>query len=324
MVYRSPQAGCGIHIFQQHLVTAMRHSGIDVASCNIAIDEYKASEITLLHYSPAMWEGHTGLLENLLERAAPGVTMVVLHSLQPPHVQEYLSECPCVDIARHLSAMLRAHATVVSLSVSCTRCLDSWGTALSASTVTCTHPGLFAQTQRTRRPPPYAFFGGVIRPKKDPTADTIRTLLECIQDVGVDVWIHSSNKSHVSIGRSAHRVWRETIGVMDDIEWSEAVSLARVVLCPYDTRMQCVSGLVAEAVSAGTFVIATSFPFAVELASECPGHVRVENDLRVWPAVTARLAASVPMPAAGVPSWLTLVRTIDTAARYAEDHSRNA
>ena len=224
MVYRSPYSGCGIATFQQHLVTEMRRHGLDAASCNVAFDAYNGSEVTLVHYSPAMWEGHTDLFDEVLGRAVQGLVIIVLHSLQPPQVQEYLSEPRCRDIGCHLSAMLRADVVIVSLSESCTNCLGSWKTALSAQTVTSAHPGLFVSTSPSSGAHPYAFFGGVIRPKKDPTSSAIRVLLESIQRVGVDVWVHSSNVSDLSAMPSELAVWRQTAGIMDDRQWSKAIS----------------------------------------------------------------------------------------------------
>lgn len=318
MVYRSPDSGCGIATFQQHLVTAMRRHGIDAASCNVAFDTYNGSEVTLVHYSPAMWEGHTDLFDEVLARAVQGLVIIVLHSLQPPQVQEYLSEPRCRDIGCHLRAMLRANVVIVSLSASCTHCLESWETALSARTVTSAHPGLFVHTSPSAGAHPYAFFGGVIRPKKDPTSSAIRVLLESIQGVGVDVWVHSSNVSDLSAMPSALGVWRQTIGVMNDRQWSEAISLARAVLCPYNTQIQCVSGVIAEAISAGTNVIATSFPFALELAAAYPDYIYVENELAVWPRVVGRLGEGRLEPAR-IPSWSALLGAVEMAARIASN-----
>uniref|UniRef100_A0AAU3I9A8 Uncharacterized protein n=1 Tax=Streptomyces sp. NBC_01393 TaxID=2903851 RepID=A0AAU3I9A8_9ACTN len=94
-----------------------------------------------------------------------------------------------------------------------------------------------------------------------------------------------------------------------DDEWAQMLGSAAAVICPYDTRIQCVSGVIAEALSVGTPVLATDFPFAREMQHLYPDYVAVENDLREWPKLTrqfTRKSLSVP----GYPNWPMFTKSL--------------
>jgi polysaccharide biosynthesis protein PslF len=61
-------------------------------------------------------------------------------------------------------------------------------------------------------------------------------------------------------------------------ELGRLVAGASVVLCPYESREQMTSGVLAEAVAAGKPVVATAFPHAVELLSSGAGRVVPHDD----------------------------------------------
>ena len=316
MVYRSQSLGCGIQIFQHHFAHYLRRRGFSVGHCNVAKSGIGEKAVTVLHYTPHMWAHHTDILEGVLDAAAPGLTVVVLHSIHAPHARNYLSETRSPHLRRHLEAMDAVNAVVLSLSTSCTATLESWGIGISRRTVTGMHPGLFVLPDRECGRSHYAFLGGVRRPKKDPDSELTRALLEACQRFDIDVWFHATNDADYPALNPDLPVWRRTTGVMDDEGWSAAIARATVVLCPYHTRMQCVSGVMAEAVSAGTAVIATAFPFAEELASAYPDYVRVENDLSLWPGLIGNVSySSLKRPT--FYSWDLLVRDFIRALRYA-------
>jgi len=73
----------------------------------------------------------------------------------------------------------------------------------------------------------------------------------------------------------------------------------------------------AEAVSAGTAVMATSFPFAEELAAAYPYHVHVENELAVWPKALGRLIEA-PLKPAPIPGWEAMVGAVEAAVQLAQ------
>ena len=70
--------------------------------------------------------------------------------------------------------------------------------------------------------------------------------------------------------------------------------------------------------SAGTPVIATSFPFALELAAAYPDYIHVENELAMWPIVATGLGKRRLEPAR-VPSWSDLLGAVEVAARIARN-----
>jgi hypothetical protein len=310
-VYRSPRQDCGIRIFNRHLRAVLTDRGARVHDCNLSVRKYdKALSATIVHYVPSMWANHSGLLDMVLQKASSGKTLVLLHGMYGPSERDPRADTPCPDLHIHLSAIRSSAATVISLSKSCTSRLSLWDRTLASRTTTSIHPGLFASVSALHAPEPYAFLGGIGRPKKDFSSHRIVRLVESCAKTRLNIWLHSSApEAQATLGPP---VWRLTRGVMDDSLWAGAIAAATAVLCPYDTKSQCVSGLVAEAVSAGTPVIATAFPFALEMQASQFGHVIIEDDLSLWP----NLIANAPTKSFHRPhhnSWTHLVDAVMSA-----------
>ncbi|TDC64676.1 glycosyltransferase [Micromonospora sp. KC207] len=125
-----------------------------------------------------------------------------------------------------------------------------------------------------------------------------------------------------------HRLGAQ-LGIAHAVEYQDVyhdqASLARlirsadVVVLPYDSREQVTSGVLIEAVAAGTPVVATAFPHAVELLTGGPGLVVPHQDpaalaaairrILTEPGLAARLAGRVRSLAADL-RWPAV------AARY--------
>jgi len=145
----------------------------------------------------------------------------------------------------------------------------------------------------------YVFYGGVIRPKKSVRDCEVRSMLRSMRDYGFKTWVHASNLIGPIDLPEASLL---TQGLCDDEQWAKMISGARAVICPYDTRIQCVSGVIAEAISVGTPVIATSFSFALEMSRRFPESTITSDDLTEWPRLATTLRTR-RRPAPSFPSW---------------------
>ncbi len=96
----------------------------------------------------------------------------------------------------------------------------------------------------------------------------------------------------------------------DDLRLAATVATADVVLLPYDSRVQVTSGVLVEAIAAGTPVVATAFPHAIELLSAGAGTVvphenpaAIATALREIlhePGVAQRMSAAATVSADGL------------------------
>jgi hypothetical protein len=149
--------------------------------------------------------------------------------------------------------------------------------------------------------------GGISRPKKDHRSGAIRQLICLCERSGVRIWQHWTNIPQPQLLTHS---WRHTSGLLTDSQWSSLVSHAKVVLCPYQTRIQSVSGLISEALSVERFVLATSFELALEMQSRAPALVHIEDDLHRWPSLILQLPSPNGCGSAGIPTWDSFAKCI--------------
>lgn len=312
MFFHSRREECGIRIFSRQLASQLAQHGILLAECNVAHAQSINSlhQPIVIHYAPSMWALRGDLLEAVLETATDGRVLIILHGMYGPDELDYRADAWCPDLRRHLLAMDRAGARVLSLSNSCTARLALWEYSIGARAGTCLHPGLFAAPAHAAPPQPYVFFGGVIRPKKDPSSPRIRQLLEAVSSAGIRLWVHATNRDADSVDLPA---WRRTFGMLDAATWATAIASAAVVLCPYDSRIQCVSGIIAEALSAGTPVLSTRFVFAEEMAMLSPEYVFLEDDLSRWPEIAIAVSLRERQASQRLSSWPRLGHALGMA-----------
>jgi len=163
------------------------------------------------------------------------------------------------------------------------------------------HPGLFVPTTRLTAPrDSYALIGGISRSKKSHADGSIPTLLDLCRRQDVRVWEHWTNLPPSTL---VPKAWRQTCGFLSDVEWSDLISHAQVVLCPYQTRTQSVSGLISEALSAHCFVLSTSFDLALEMKARVPELMLIEDNIQCWPALIRQLPHSRRPFDNGIPAW---------------------
>jgi hypothetical protein len=199
--------------------------------------------------------------------------------------------------------MLQAAESICALSSSAARACRTWQSQLGGDSRlhTLNHPGLFQPTLTTSWiDAGYALLAGISRTKKINSSGPIITLLDRCRHQGVRVLEHWTN---VRFSAPTDRSWKQTYGFASDMAWSNLVSNARVVLCPYQTRVQAVSGVMSEAISAGRFVLSTSFDLALEMQEQYPTRVFLEDNLKLWPQLINQLPHTNGPVVTAIPSW---------------------
>lgn len=305
IVYNSKALSCGIAQFSKHLSAELALHGWTAIEYNWEDETRELEPSTIVHYVPSMWAGDGWKFHRLLRRASEGRVVVLLHGMYPPSHFNLRSDTPCLDLPDHITSISRYASAIVALSASCGSMYRLWFVDDSRLRVVkvLPHPGTYAAPTTTRSASGYVFFGGVFRPKKDVTSLAVRALLDNYAREGIKVWVHVANRD-----RDVDRlpVWRMSAGLLKDEHWASALNHAVVVICPYDTEVQCVSGVISEALSVGTPVISTDFPFSREMQHRYPRHVLIENYITKWPDLTTSLMQGCG-PIADYPGWSRFV-----------------
>jgi hypothetical protein len=289
LVRRSRSEACGLSHFSRHLANELRARGVSVADHNLPDQLDCKRQNTIVHYVPSMWSGAAETFDKVLRSAFQGRLMVMIHGLYTRTDLTHMSETPCPDLPSHVASIASRADCVVGLSHSCSELYSEWvegNNRARASIATLLHPGLAKATPREIGMRNYVFYGGVIRPKKSIAGGEIRRLLRALRRSGLETWVHVSNGgTNVTVPEAS----QVSTGVCDDEEWTKMVTNALAVVCPYDSRVQCVSGVIAEAISVGIPVIATSFRFAREMRDKYPDIVLVSDNLSDWPRMILAL-----------------------------------
>lgn len=310
----SPAAGhCGISIFSHHLRSALTPLGVNLFETNLRTSMRVAhTPASVLHYVPSSFansQASAALTEFLLSSNHDEKILIILHSLYSCGEKRFQSDIVCPDQERHIRLMLHKAESIIALSEGVAKACRTWQARFGgkARLVRLDHPGLYAPVRSSETGGSYALVGGISRPKKDHTSDRIGELVDLCEDRGIRVWQHWTNAERPQWLR---RSWRQTSGLLTDTEWSSLVSHAQVVLCPYQTRIQSVSGLISEALSADRFVLATSFELAFEMQRRAPERICIEDNLECWPNLIRQPPSSRNCARAGVPTWGSFARHI--------------
>lgn len=310
--YSSLSSSCGISIFNRHLCKALLSYNINVLETNLRHSWLtNRSSISLLHYLPSGFiSGEaSNALDVLLESFNCDEKLcVILHGVHARGETRFQQDGVSPWQARHIRSILQRANCIVALSESVAEACSTWQAMFGyrGRFVRLDHPGLFAPLPHRVLGHEYALLGGISRPKKDYASSRIRSLVDQCEDVGIRVWQHWTNALNPVLRPTS---WRHSAGLLTDVQWATIVSGAKAVLCPYQTRIQSVSGIIAEALSAQRFVLATSFDVAREMQRRVPLLVHVEDDLERWPEILLRLPSS---PSAhdfeAPPTWASFAR----------------
>lgn len=306
-VFSSHSPHCGIAVFNQHLRDSLLRFRITTLDANIRHAAHEiGADAAVLHYAPSAFSSSNAssrLLELLSSHADIRTLIVILHGMHWPNERRLMEDASCPDQEHHIRLILHKADALIALSHSVATACRAWQSIYggNARLLTLPHPGLFAPSPPTAAPlPTFAFVGGVTRPKKRYDDEALTHIADRCSEEGTHLWAHWTNLLPHTAKLQA---WRQTTGLLSDTQWSYLISNARVVLCPYHSRVHSVSGIVSEAVSVGTPVIATSFDFALEMQRQTPDLVIIEDDLRRWPHLVNALSTSRRRRPAPIPTW---------------------
>jgi len=304
--HSSSPGPCGIAIFDRHLRAALLPYDVELRETNLlAAMKLVRTQTSLVHYVPSAYantKSSRALMSLMSSKERDERIVVVLHGLHSRGEDRFRSDTICQDQERHISLFLAKADTIVALSGSVAKALRSWQDWLGGRPrlLRLDHPGLFEMARLNENRAFYAFLGGISRSKKNHSTDEIGDLVGLCGRRGIEVWQHWTN---VHESQVQTRAWSQSFGPVSDLRWSSLVSGAQVVLCPYQTRIQSVSGIVSEALSAQRFVLATSFELAIEMQQRFPALVRIEDNLQRWPDLILQLSSSRARPHASVITW---------------------
>jgi hypothetical protein len=314
--HSSISAKCGISIFSRHLCRALLPLGIKVRETNLrTFTGVARTRASLIHYVPSGFvnaEASRALAHVLLSSKDDEKILIILHGLHGHGEDRFQNDTVCPGQERHIWLMLHRAECIVALSEVAANACRTWQTRFGgkALLVRLDHPGLFATMRRAGTAGSYALVGGISRSKKDHRTGEIGELIELCENRGIRIWQHWTN---VERPQSLRQSWRQTSGLLTDSHWGSLLSHAQVVLCPYQTRIQSVSGLISEALSAGRFVLATGFELALEMQRRVPAQVCVEDNLQCWPDLILQLPSSPSSRSASVPTWDSFAKSIAVA-----------
>ncbi len=311
--YSSESGPCGISIFSHHLRRELLPLGINLFETNLRMPtSVVRTPSSLVHYVPsgfASAEASRALMQILISSKDHEKIFIILHGLHSRGEDRFQDDTICPDQERHICLMLHKADSIIVLSDAAAKACRTWQAQFGgkARIVRLDHPGLFTPMGSEVTGSSYALVGGISRSKKDHTTGKIGELIGLCENRGIRIWQHWTN---VQQPHSLRRSWRQTSGLLTDIQWSSLVSHARVVLCPYQTRVQSVSGLISEALSAECFVLATSFEIALEMQRRIPPLVCIEDNLHRWPNLIMQLPSSRSHGSVGVPTWDSFAKRI--------------
>lgn len=305
--YSSASDLCGITIFNRHLREALSRVGLGVLETNLlTATRVIRTPIEILHYVPSCFassEASDALVQFLVSVTKSQKLFIILHGLHSYGEDRFRDDTICPQGEQHIRLMLQTAESITALSHSAARACGAWQTKFrgNARLLRLDHPGLFARNvtiSPTRDS--YAFVGGISRSKKVHAHSSLLGLLDLCRRQGVRVWEHWTNVPPLP---RCHTAWKRTFGFVSDLDWSKLVSNAHIVLFPYQTRIQSVSGLMSEALSAQRFVLSTSFDLALEMKKKYPSLVSIEDDLGRWPHIIRHLPRTNKYLNTVVPTW---------------------
>jgi len=275
---------CGITLFDMKLRESLYKLGIDSPRFeieNIMPDNY---QVCIFHYIPSLYVGSTKMIADFFS-ITTALKVVIVHGTFPNYDFEYRADTVCPDFYEQLNIIDSYSDVIITLSDSATNALKGWITNTSIDLYTLYHPGLdnnnsFADTSSGQ---PYVFMGGITRAKKDFYSVEYLQLINSLESAGISVWLHST--TNAPYNSSLPPVWKFTCLQLDWHQWSKAISNATWVLCPYNTKIQTVSGIIAESISAGKMVLATAFPYSIEISCKYNDLIVVDDDLKKWPEI---------------------------------------
>lgn len=295
-IYSSQDQNCGISIFNKHLSESLLKTGVVTKNVNIRNSSYEIDlqNDSILHYVPSAYSTNdlSVRLIELVDKIEGSIT-VIFHGVYKEFENRFEKDTPCNFQTKQLYQILMKSKNIIALSKSTKSIVESWlwrFNIINKDVFLLDHPGLFVENKIDIVNEPYAFLGGVIRPKKTPNNKSTIKLLKELAQTKIPVWLHGTNLSKSDEVKLKSNKYRKiTYGNLPDNTWSNIITNSKVILCPYETRIQSVSGIIAEAISANTYVLSTEFDYAKEMQQRFPELIYIDNDINKWLEVIMKL-----------------------------------
>jgi glycosyltransferase involved in cell wall biosynthesis len=283
----SKRETCGVNIFARHLNSLLEKIDHRSSVVNVIHESINPSKHTnyIIHYVPSSLSNseETQIFLNLL-RTINDKIIIILHGFYSLEEKRFLEDTACPDTALHAIAILNYADKIVCLSESVRRSFLTWAHEEDIhKVIKIGHPGLYVGYKNKhgfKIGNDYVFIGGIERAKKNGRSLDILRLLKLCEYHGIKVRVHWSN---AKIETKVDHPDNHTFGYIADEEWTELIANSKIVLCPYKTKIQSVSGIIPEAISAGTPILATSFDYSNEMRFSHPELVTVCDDIENWP-----------------------------------------
>lgn len=307
-VLKRKKDACGINLFDRNLRDGLLKMDIKTETFDIESIAYNDSEIYLFHFTPALYVSYTKLIDAFFSKTT-AFKIVIIHSVYPNCDFEYCADTFSPDLSQQLNIILNYSDLIITLSDSATSTLKSWMPNISPDLIyTLYHPGLHNKylISDLKSNEPYVFLGGITRAKKNFYSSEYLQLIESLGYVGIHVWLHST--PNISYDKSVLSVWKFTTNELDLYEWTAAIFNANWVLCPYNTKIQTVSGIISESISVGTRVLATRFPYSIEMSNIYKDYIVINNDFKKWPEII--LSNNKKLPPVNYPNWDNFIKDL--------------
>jgi hypothetical protein len=317
----SDSESCGISIFNRHLKTELGSLKIELVENNLRSgNTWNNSLDSIIHYAPSAFseKGDSSSLLRVFDSIDKNKKIyVILHGIHRFGENRFGDNPRSFDQTNHITRMLNKAHTIIALSGSAFSVCKGWQERLggAARVVRSDHPGLYVNEKLRLSNDVYAFIGGISRSKKICISDPILKLIESCESSGIRVWQHWANLKTLP---TQCRSWKVTSGLVDDARWSSLVSDAQVILCPYSSKIQTVSGLISEAISVGRPVLTTSFDFALEMKERFPNLIYVEDDLNNWSELIREFPILSGSQSNNIPTWRVFSQRMAAEFRESE------
>ncbi len=214
--------------------------------------------------------------------------ITILHGIYPNYTYSLKADTYNPYIGQQIDLIIKHSSAIISLSQSTFEFLKSWLRPLPGkSSFILFHPGFNYIDPNIHNIlchfEEYFFFGGMIRPKKEIRQSDFYTFLTKCKEKSINIWVHDTKSIYKNIKNEiTNIVWKYSYGQLFTSEWRNLLMNSKMVLCPYNSSLQTVSGLIAESLSLEIKVLSTSFPYAIEMALKYPEFVILDNDIENW------------------------------------------
>lgn len=309
-IHSSTSENCGVSIFNEHLKQSLQARDIHLESINIFsnLPLLNNRRIVILHYMPTAYcnEQSSRNLIHFLKYQDVKNLVVIFHKVYLEDEKKYLKDTICPLQEEHLKLIFKKSRYLIALSKSVEANLKTWLVRFDTNAVikTLDHPGLFIPASSNKFDFPYAFFGGIFRSTKNCYNYSTSKLIKLCNEKQLPIWIHWTNDKDLKFKKiTIDNVWKQTSGLLSDLSWSEMITNAKVILCPYQTRIQNVSGLISEAISARCYVLSTSFECSVEMQKRFPSLIFLNDDIEEWPDIIEKLFLEPKLPPLNYLNW---------------------